>query len=88
MCQENIRQWNKVALTLNKLVYVGLCILNLSKVLTYEFHYDYIKNKYGNNSRLLFTHTDSLMYLVKTGNIYEDFSMDKEIFDSSSYSTN
>ena len=39
----------------------------------YEFHYDYIKSKYCNNSRLLFTNTDSLMYEVKTGNLYEDF---------------
>ena len=52
----------KVTLTLNKPAYIGVCILELSKVLTYEFHYDYIKNKYGNNSRLLFTDTDSLMY--------------------------
>ena len=51
----------------------------LSKVLMYEFHYDYIKNKYGNNSRLLFTDADSLMY--------EDFSNDKEMFDFSNYST-
>ena len=38
---------NKVTLTLNKPEYIGMCILELSKVLMYEFHYDYIKNKYG-----------------------------------------
>ena len=43
---------NKVTLTLNKSAYIGMCILELSKVLRYEFHYDYIKNRYGNNSRL------------------------------------
>ena len=45
---------NKVTLTLSRAAYIGMCILELSKVLMYEFHYDYIKNKYGNNSRLLF----------------------------------
>ena len=56
---------NKVTLTLNKPAYVGICILDLSKVLMYEFHYDCVKNKHGNNSRLLFTDTDSLMYEIK-----------------------
>ena len=40
---------SRVTLTLNKPAYVGMCILDLSKVLMYEFHYDYIKNEYGNN---------------------------------------
>ena len=44
---------NKVTLTLNKPAYIGMCILELSKVLMYEFHYDYIKNKNGNNSQTL-----------------------------------
>ena len=52
---------SKVTLTLNKPAYVGMCILKLNKVLMYEFHYDYIENKYGNNSRLPFTDIDSLM---------------------------
>ena len=73
---------SKVTLTLNKQAYVGMCILDLSKVLLHGFHYDYIKNRYGNNSRLLFTGTDSLMYEVKM----EDFSKDKEMFDFSNYS--
>ena len=42
-----------------------------------HFYYGYIKNKYGNNSRLLFTATDSLMYEIKTEDAYEDFSKDK-----------
>ena len=53
---------SKVKLTPNKPAYIGVCILELSKLLMYEFHYDYIKNKYDNNSKLLFTDTDSLMY--------------------------
>ena len=57
-----------------------MCILELSKVLMYELHYDYIKNKYGNNSRLLFTATDSLMYEIKTENIYKGYSNNKEMF--------
>ena len=45
-----------------------------------------IKNKFGNNSRLLFTDTDSLIYGIKMENVYEDFSMDMKMFDFSNYS--
>ena len=69
---------SKVALKLNKLVYIGICILEFSKVLIYKFHYDYIKNKYGNKSKLLFTDTDSLMYEIKTGDVYEDLVAKKK----------
>ena len=55
-----------------------MCILQLAKLLMYEFHYDYIKNKYGDKSRLLFTDTASLMYEIKTEDVYENFSSDKE----------
>ena len=78
---------NKVTLMLNKPAYIGKCILELSKVLMDEFHYDYIKNKYGTISRLLFTGTDSLMYEIKTEDVYEHFSNNKEIFDFSNYLT-
>ena len=53
----------------------------------YEFKYDYTKNKFCNESRRLFTDTDSLMYEIKTEDIYEHFSNDKEMFDFSIYST-
>ena len=77
----------KLTLMLSKPAYIGMCILELSKVLMNEFHFDYIKNKYGNNSRLLFTDSDSLMYEIKTDDIYEDFSSNREMFDFSNYST-
>ena len=64
-----------------------MCILELSKILMYKFHYDYIKNKYDNKSKLLFTDTDSLMYEIKTEDVYKDFSNDKEMFDFSNYLT-
>ena len=77
---------NKLTLTFNKLAYAGICILHLNKVLMYEFHYQHIKNKYGNNSRLLFTDTNSLMYEIKTENVYKDFRKDKAMFGFSNYS--
>ena len=65
---------NRVKLTVNKPAYIGMCILELSEVLMHEFHYDYIKKKRGNNSRLLFTDTDSLMYEIKIEDVYADFT--------------
>ena len=57
---------SKLALKLNEPAYIGMWILELSKVLMNEFHYDYIKNKYDNKSTLLFTGTDCLMCEIKT----------------------
>ena len=61
-----------------------MCVLELGKVF---INYDYIKNKYDNKSKLLFTDTDSLIYEIKTENVYKDFSSYKDIFDFSNYST-
>ena len=54
---------NKDTLRVNKPAHIGVHI-RIKKVLMYEFHYDYIKNKYGNNLKLLFADTDSLMYEI------------------------
>ena len=78
---------NKVTLTLNKPAYNGMCILELRKKLMYRFYYDYIKNKYGDNSKILFTDTDNLMHEIKTEDVYEDFSSKKEMLDFSNYWT-
>lgn len=50
-----------------------MCTLEMSKVLMYDFYYDYIKNKHDTKSKLLFTDTDKLMYEIKTEHIYKDF---------------
>ena len=78
---------SKITLALNKSVCIGMCILEFSKVVIYEFHYDNVKNKYDNNSKLLFTDTESLICEIKTEDVYGDFSSDKEMFDFSNYST-
>ena len=57
-----------------------MCIVDLSKVLMYEFHYDYIKNKYGNKSRKLFKDTGSLLYEIETENVYDNFCYNKKMF--------
>ena len=75
----------KETLTLNKPAYVGMCILDLSKTLMYDFHYTYIKNKYGDKAKLFFTDTDSLTYEIKAEDVYQDFWNDKEMFDNSDY---
>ena len=60
---------SKLSLKLNKPAYIRMCILELGKVLMYKFHYDYIKDKYDNKSKLLFTDTDNLMYEIKTEDV-------------------
>ena len=84
---ENLMAVHKVkeTLTLNRPAYVGMCILDLSKTLMYDFHYNYIKEKYSKRSRLLFTNTDSLTYEIEAEDVYKDFWNDKDMFDNSDY---
>ena len=66
----------KTEVYFNKPVYVGQAILDISKTLMFDFHYDYIRAKYNDAAELLFTDTDSLMYLIHTDNFYHDISKD------------
>ena len=79
----------KTSLTMNKPVYLGMSILDLSKTVMYDFHYRYIKPKYGSKAKLLFTDTDSLFYEIETEDFYKDISRDvKDRFDTSNYPEN
>ena len=79
----------KTSLTMNKPVCLGMCILDLSKTIMYDFHYNYIKPKYGVKAKLLFTDTDSFMYEIETEDFYKDISKDvKDRFDTSDYPEN
>ena len=84
---DNLVAFHKIkeTLTLNRPAYVGMCILDLSKTLMYDFHYNYIKKKYGDKAKLLFTDTDSLTYEIEAEDVYKDFWKDKDIFDNSGY---
>ena len=75
----------KETLKLNRPAYVGLCILDLSKTLMYDFHYNYIKKEYRSRAKLLFTDTDSLTYKIETEDVYEDLWKSKKLFDNSDY---
>ena len=79
----------KTEVYFNKPVYVGQAILDLSKTLMFNFHYNYIRKKYNDAAELMFTDTDSLLYLIHTDDFYRDISHDIETkFDTSDYPPN
>ena len=73
----------KPVLILNKPIYVGFTVLDLSKWKMYDFHYNFIKKNF--NAELLFTDTDSLTYEIKSEDVYEEFFKHKHLFDFSNY---
>ena len=83
-------QLRKVKVQINKPFYVGFTVLELSKLLMYRFHYDYIKKRYPgeDEAQLLFTDTDSLMYEIRTDNIFDDMIAERDRFDFASYPKN
>ena len=63
-------EMRKTEVKMNKPIYVGQAILDISKTLMYEFWYDYIKQKYGDNARLFYMDTDSFVTCIKTEDFY------------------
>ena len=79
----------KTEVYFNKPIYVGQAILGISKTLMFDFHYNYIRKKYGQKAELLMTDTDSLMYLIQTDDVYSDIKKDvKKTFDTSNFPDN
>ena len=74
---------------MNKPIYLGLSILDISKILMYEFWYDYMKPKYGNTVKLYYMDTDSFIMNIKTKDFYKDISSDvNKRFHTSNYEVN
>ena len=82
----SIIEMKKTKVKMNKPIYLGLSILEISKTLMYEFLYDYMKPKYGNNVKLCYMDTDSFVMNIKTNDFYKDIANDMESrFDTSNY---
>ena len=81
----SIIEMKKTKVKMNKPIYLGLSILEISKILMYEFWYDYMKPKYDNNVKLCYMDTDSFIMNIKTNDFYEDIASDVDRFDTSNY---
>ena len=82
-------EMKKIKVKMNKPVYLVFSILEISKILMYEFWYDYIKPKYQNNSNLCYMDTHSFIIYYKIEDVYEDIVDDVEKrFDTSNYEVN
>ena len=82
-------EMKKTRLKMSKPLYLGMSILDISKILMYEFWYDYISAKYGDKAKLCYTDTDSFIICIKTKDFFEDISNGVERwFDTSNYDKN
>ena len=80
---------NKTRVKMNKPIYLGLSILDISKILMYEFWYDYIKPKYNDKVKLCYMNMDSFIMSIKTNDFYKDTANDVEKrFDTSNHELN
>ncbi|KYM95309.1 DNA polymerase [Cyphomyrmex costatus] len=75
----------KLEVTMNKPIYVGMCILEISKIRLYDFHYEHMVPLYRDKCTLMYTDTDSLIYFLKCFNAYEDVKRNITKFDTSDY---
>ena len=82
-------EMKKTQVIMNKLVYLGLSRLDISKAEMYEFWYDYLKPKYNDKAKMCYINTDSFIVHIKTEDIYNDISEDIETrFDTSNHNVN
>ena len=82
----SIIEMKKVKVKMKKPIYLGLSILDISKIIMYEFWYDYMKKKYGDMVKLCYMDTGSLIMNIKTQEFYKDIAQDvEERFDASNY---
>ena len=71
-------QMKKTRIKMIKPIYLGMSMLDISKMIMYQFWYDYIKPKHGERAQLCYTDTDSFVILIQTDDFFEDISNDVE----------
>ena len=85
----SIIEMKKTKVKMNKPIYLGLSILEISKILMYKCWYDYMKPKHNNDVKLCYMDTDSFVMHIKTNDFYKDIASDVEDrFDTSNYEVN
>ena len=78
-------QMHKDRILMNRPVYTGMSVLELSKTLMYDFYYNHLKHKYKSRCELLYTDTDSLLLEIKTEDIYKDIEGSMSLYDTSDF---
>lgn len=78
----------RTEVVLNKPIIIGMNILDISKIVMYDYHYNYMKKKYGNNCQVLYTDTDSFIYNIKCDDFYHDMRLDQNKYDTSDFDPN
>ena len=78
-------QMHKTKVLLNKPIYVGMAILDLSKWLIYDFYYNHLKKEYDDKVRLLYTDTESVIIHVRTEDLYGDMKKNMDVYDTSNF---
>lgn len=78
-------EFNRVKVKLDKPIYIGMTVLDLSKHTMYDFYYNHLKKLYGDNVQLQMTDTDSFLFYCETSDLFKDMYDYSHLFDTSDF---